>query len=505
MAIVDPEEQNPAAAAPVPGSQPVAAGGAGDAGAASKPAARTPGVNVPQQPSSQLSAYLNANAPQATQFAGQVAGQVGATTQAAGSAILPAVNAYTGQLYTVPTDTATNQQVSTEPSALTPTQTASYQQELGASANVPNSASTFETTAPYSSLETNIQNAVEQANLWNSGNNPANISTALAPYESPSATTGDATLDSLLISGTPGAYSQIQNAVAPAANLQNQLTAGTTQADTALTNAIAEDNATTQAATGAANTYATNLTSYLNNAVNSATEGDAAENTQILADLTNNTPTQQDLSILGVTPAEWTTLSGEMTAAQTAGSPINLSQYLTQSTPTNLNAQTVATPTQYADVATLENLLGGNAPVEPISSATANEAANAPTATTDNQFNLSGAETAAQLAPLESQAQALEAAGQNADEQWASTHFGGQSPQQFNAYIAGINAQLSAINNQIQALSANAPTQTGMPGAGTPAPNTSGLQELTNVSDIVAPEISLPIQGLVNVGQWLGI
>jgi hypothetical protein len=381
---------------------PVSSGGTG-LGGATKQSASTPGQNIPAQPSAQLSAYLNANQPQATQFAGNIATQAGQQTQAAANAIQPAVNTYTGQLYTAPNDPALNAQVASSPSSLTPAQQQEYKQEISASSQPPNAANTFETSAPYQSIAQNVQNAVEQQNLWNSGNNPANLSTALHPYESPNATSGDTTLDALLLSQSPGAYSQIQQAVSPASQLQSQLTAGTNQADKALQNAIATDTAATPAAQAAAQTYANNLTQYLNNQVTQAQAAGNTNNAQILKDVQSGNLSPADLSALGITAAQYQTLQNELSAPLTQpivvppiaipGWPseqgatqvfgtlpnaISLTQYLNQTNPSTINAANEATAQNYADVAALQSLLGGNAPILPITSTTANEAGTAP-------------------------------------------------------------------------------------------------------------------------------
>ncbi len=261
MAFVNPNEVVPGQPAPAAGQAPVAAGGAGVGGSAK--AAATPGQNLPAQPSAQLSAYLGANQPQAKDMAGNVATSLAGQVGAAGQAINPAVNAYTGNLYSVPTDTSVNSAVAASPSSLTPEQQATYKTELGAAGKAPNAAATFETTAPYQGLTSDIQKAVDQSNLWNAGNNVSSLSTAISPFEGPNATKGDKTLDALLLSQVPDAYSKIQGAAAPAAGLQDQLAAGTTTANTALQNAIAQDTATTPAAQASAQQYANNLKNQL--------------------------------------------------------------------------------------------------------------------------------------------------------------------------------------------------------------------------------------------------
>lgn len=281
MAFVSPNEETPGPQAGQAAQQaPVASGGAGIGG--STKAAATPGVNVPAQPSAQLSAYLAANQPQSAAFGQNVAGQVAGQINAAGQAIPQAVNTYTGNLYSVPTDAATNAAVASSPSSLTAAQQATYQNELGAANAAPNSANTFETTQGYQDAASGVQNAVDQANLWSSGNNPSNIATALAPYEGPNATAGVRTLDSLLLSQSPGAYSQIQSAVAPAAGYQAQLASGTQNADAALQAAIAQDQATSTAAMAPASQYINGLNStlaqYLSQAQNDAGTYNSAVN-----------------------------------------------------------------------------------------------------------------------------------------------------------------------------------------------------------------------------------
>lgn len=199
--------------------------------------------------------------------------------------------------------------------------------------------------------------------------------------------------------------------------------------------------------------------------MNAAQSANASGNTQLLSDLTNNTPTQADLTALGITPAQWATLSGQLAQDATettanantnlgdenvAVSPtqLNLSQYLTQS-PVAVSAANEATAQDYANVAALNSLLGANAPVEPINASTAAEAGTAPTIASQNAFNLAGAEEAAQLDPIESQAQALSTYANWALGQYNNNgHFGGQTPQQMATFITDINGAIENLNNQ---------------------------------------------------------
>jgi hypothetical protein len=467
MAFVDPNQpeasagQNPAAAQQAP----VSAGGAGVAGG-TKAAASTPGVNVPAQPSAQLSAYLSANQPQAQAFAQNVAGTVGGQVNAAGNAVQSAANTYTGNLYTVPTDAATNAAVASSPASLTPEQRATFQQELGAAAKVPNAANTFEATGGYQDLTKGVQSAVEQANLFNSGNNVGNLTTALSPFETPQATSGDRTLDALLISQSPDAYKTIQQAVAPAANLQGNLDTATSQADQALRDAISSDNAATAGANQSAQTYAQNLTSYLNDAVKKAQDTATSTNARLAADLASGALTPDDIAALGLSQQDGDALiaaasaaNADSAAAKMGGLPIALSNYLLQGSPTAINAANTATAKDYADAAALQSLMGDSAPAVPISAETAGQAGKAPLQNyLDYASALKAAGISDQIAKLQLDAEQAAGAGEAENNAYSYNHAGGVSPDEFNNYIAGINSRINADNSQIQSLAATAPT-----------------------------------------------
>ena len=410
MAFVDSNQETPYVATNQ--SAPVSSGGAGIAGTATKPSANTPGVNVPAQPSAQLSAYLNANAPQAQGMAQQIASNVSGQVSNATSQILPAVNTYTGQLTNVPTNATVNQEVANSPSSLSAADQATYEQELAAANNTPNSAATFETTQPYANLASEIQNAVNNANVWNVGNNPNTISTALQPFESPGTTQGDSTLDALLLSQTPEAAQTLQTAAQGAQTAQSQLASGASTADTALQNAIAQDQAATQAATQAGNEYVTNLTNYLNQTVATAQAAALQGNDSILKDLQNNTLTPADQAILGISNDQLAGLENQLQlaetpqnvisqgagqyAGQTPTQQINLLAYLNQQDPNAvITDANTATAQNYADVAALQNMMGSATPNTPITSSTASQAGTAPTALGINSFNTTGALDAA--------------------------------------------------------------------------------------------------------------
>ena len=416
------QQQNPQA--------PISAGGAGLGGP--KPSASTPGQNVPAQPSAQLSAYLGANQPQAEQFGQKIASDLSGQVNAAGQAIQPAVSNFTSNIYSVPTDAALNAKVASSPSSLTPEEKTAYQTQLGAAAKAPNSANTFETTQPYQDVTAGIQKAVEQQNLWNRGNDLASISTALSPYAGQQATSGDKTLDSILLSQTPAAYSQIQQAIAPASGFQSQLDAGTTQANDALRNAIAENTKTTNMATGAAGNYASNLSDYLNNLV-TQTQGKAnaqiAQNGPIYSDYNSGNLTPEDAQAMGIAPeqaaafaAAFNNINNAINAENSIANsrvrrtsisyadptglhPLDFSPYLTQAGPVpEINPANVASQQNYADIAALQELLGNNYNVNlPINSTTADQAGLGLNYNGSNTVNLPG--LTSYLTPAQKQAQ----------------------------------------------------------------------------------------------------
>ena len=398
--VVTPDEKAPQAQGAQAIASPTSTGGAGTAGAAkaTTKAANTPGVNSPAQPPAQLSAYLNANQQQAMTMAGNVSNTVGGQINAAGQAILPAVNTYTGQLTNVAPDSALNTQLTNSPASLTADQQAAYQKELNADAQKPNSAATFETTQAYGDLTGNIQKATEQASLWNAGSNVAQLQTAFTPFEGANATTGDRQLDALILSQTPGAYSQIQSAVAPAATLQDQLTQATTQANTGLKTAIANDTASTQAAQQAAQTYAKNLTDYLNKAQTSALNANTT-NQSIMQDLQKGNLSDTDLGLLGLNRVQWNELNAPINLTGNGAvsmTPANLAQYLQLAQAQNTNIPQIASQQNYSDVAALLSMLGENAGSVnlPINPSTASQAGTVQPGTATFKYN--DAMTAAQ-------------------------------------------------------------------------------------------------------------
>ena len=482
MAYVDPNQEVPGPAVNQNTQQaPIAAGGAGVGGSTKAPS--TPGQNLPAQPSAQLSAYLSANEPQSTAFAGNIAQTVGNQVNAAAAAIPNAVNTYTGGLYTVPTDATANAALATSPSSLTSDQTATVQKELGAAGAAPNAANTFETTSDYQNTAGQIQKAVEQANLWGAGNDVGSLSTALAPFEGSQSTAGDTTLDSLLLSQTPGAYNQITAATAPAANLQSNLSNATTSADAALKNAIAQDTAATGAANSSAQSFATNLTNYLNQQVAASQAKENAQtaaNGPIYTDYNSGNLTAADAIALGIPPnqaaswaADYNALNPAINNQQAVNksqfrygepeniTPVNLSQYLIQAgAPPEINNATVATPQNYSDVAALKALIGDTSNIVlPIDASTASQAGTGLTPAASDTLNLAGIDAA--LTPLLTPAQKYVQ-----QIQYDAIHDPAQNANQANSIMQQETGMNNIINYLLQL--------TGQQGVGITPPTSTG-------------------------------
>lgn len=273
---------------------------------------------------------------------------------AIGSAINPAVNNYTSNLYNVPTNADLNAKVANSPSSLTPEEQSAYKAQLGAASKAPNSANTFEASQGYQDLSGKIQNAVSQADLWNSGNSIPNISAALSPFEQAGTSSGNTTLDALLLSQSPGAYSQIQNAVAPAAGFKSQLGAGAATADKALSDAIANNVASSASANQSAGNYVSglnqNLTQYLSKA-----QGDVGTYNQSINDLLSQEGNIQPL--LGRLQSVVNDFNAQgPTGLIDVGTPLG-----TPATQAQPNIGQLATSQNYSDIAALQELLGPEA------------------------------------------------------------------------------------------------------------------------------------------------
>ena len=501
-------------------------GGAGGAGASggAKGTANVPGVNTPAQPSASLAAYLQANAPQATTLANQIAPSLTNQITNANNQISQAEANYQAGLNNVATNQNVLNEVTNAPASLNATDQSTYQQMVNAQTTAPSIANTFETSSYYQPLSTAVQNVQQNTALWNNAANVPTITAALSPFETAGTTTGNMTLDALLLGETPSAYNTISQAIAPAATLPTTLNTATTASDQALQNTIAQDTAATQAATAAGNQYVTNLTNTLNQTVATAQAAAAQGNTTLLNDLMNQSLTPTDEAALGITNTQWQQLQAQLNLAQnpqtvisngaaqyqgqTPTTPVNLATYLTQLNPQgSITAANVATPDQYANLAALQQLMGNAAPGNvPLQASNASLASTAPANLNSFNYNsaLTGTQQTAQTAKAMEQAyvNAIQAGSDQSHALAAAQNVAENQALAGEVTVGASGAVGGALAGGALAGAAGADTAAslGMIGAG----GLAGAPETLGISLVAAAVAMLVVALVPGAAQWIG-
>lgn len=230
--------------------------------------------------------------------------------------------------------------------------------------------------ADYGTQQGNVAQAKQYGNL---ANTPGGLNVYAQELEGPTASQGVNQLDSLLLGGNEGARGAINTAagqyndLGDYLNQQNQaatgaIGAGQTAAQNASQNAL-------DAFTGANGTL-TNLNTNVNNATAKALTDAQGQQESLRADLNNGGITDRDLQSLGISADQWQSLKDELQRANTsqymtghnfgassATQAIDPRQALQQQDPNQLiNAGTVATPEQYAQMSAIQKLLGDKTP-----------------------------------------------------------------------------------------------------------------------------------------------
>jgi hypothetical protein len=390
-------------------NQPATSGGAGavsSTGSGNVTGQVVGTANAPQ-PFQNISAYLEANAPQSAALAGQVANSVSAPITQAQNDIgtssqnfVNSVNAgYTPQDSNVVTSAAS------DPTkfASDPNNIAAFQKQLNDTYAGPLD---FTALPDYSNLQTEVANAQARGT---SAQTPTGIGTLLQDIEGPNYTAGINNLDTLLTTQDPNNVKTIR-AAGDLANTTNNNLGNLLNTQTAQnTQTVKDAQAKAAAASGAARDAflgPTGTLSNLNGAITSSTTAKTAQakaqQDKLLADLKAIYSTPQDtaattlgtygggstpwynttnytvgdlapadLSALGIAPDQWAALQTAMQNAGTsvnetgnnfgAGSPtsqIDLTQFLTQLQPSTISNANVATPEQYAEASAIQQLLG---------------------------------------------------------------------------------------------------------------------------------------------------
>lgn len=412
--------------------------GGGTSGAAG---ASTPNTPTPQGAGGQfgsLNQYLTANQDQAAPLAGKLTTGINSqynSLQGQNDSTLSGINS---QIAANATPTNYNDTISQESAnpvsfASDPGNVKSFQNLLNASYAGPASA---EGTSDYTTQQSNINNAIAAGTAATT--TEAGRENLLSQNEA-SPTTGVTALNSAILSQSPSALGQVENAYQPFKNLLTNLSSGANTAD----QQIAAQQANATQANQASNAAITNQINALNTGVsgelNTAQQNATAQNTQIKNDLAAGTPTASDLASLGMTSAQWNSLSSADKAAATAQyvtsangqwgantgtTNIDLTGFLSQQDPnTVFTSANVATPEQYQEAQAYQSLLNGlniQAPTALINQSTANQAGTAPTNL--NSYNYTTALNTTQEAQSQEQAAAqayVSALQSGADEQHA--------------------------------------------------------------------------------------
>lgn len=388
-------------------------GAEADAGSPNAPGGGAPASPVKQNASAQnqsgytdVGSYLNANQGGAQKMGDQVASNLTNQYNTTKSGIDTSANDLINSVNQGYTKENTDliKQAAADPNAYANNkdQLAAFQGQLNDSYSGPNS------WGDYGTQQGNVANAQQYGNL---ATTPGGMNVYAQQLEGPTASQGVNQLDSLLLGGNEGSANAVKNAAKPLNTLGDYLDSQNTAATGAITSGqTAAQNASQDAlnAFTGANGTLTNLNSTINaNAAKTLADAQAQQKA-LTGDISNlyggqavdNTPTAlgvygggttpwynttnytvgqlspQDLASLGITQDQWNNLQGSMQqagttegrsghnfGAQSPTSQIDLSQYLQQQDPTQLiNAGNTATPEQYAQMQSIQTLLGGKTP-----------------------------------------------------------------------------------------------------------------------------------------------
>ena len=426
-----------------------------------------------------VTSYLNANQQGGQQLGTQVAANLTTGYNNVQNDINNSANTAIGSINSgyIPENTQLIQQVAANPTAAVadPNQLSGYEAQLNDTYTGPTTwADTTDangnTIGGYGTLQGEVATAQQNADLQNPGT--ANVLTQQVEQQlNPGQTSqGINALDTLLLTGNPNAVNTVNAAAAPYANLTDYLNNQNTTIGTDVTNAQAAAAQTAQDAFNAVggpngtvntlnntinstassdltaaqaeqqaltNAFAANYAADTSEAGNAPVTGSAGALANQLATgaQTNlNTLTPAEISELGLTQDQYNSLLAAQNQAATAqfvNSPwqgngdawtqtqaVNLGQYLDGTAPTtsNINAGSVATPQQYAEMAAINQLLGTQAPTqtEAINPLNATAAGTAPAGPT---FDYTDALAALQGLASGEQQQALTQADQTAQSQ----------------------------------------------------------------------------------------
>lgn len=199
-------------------------------GTGGKAATGQPSNSSQAQPFTNLNSYLTANAPQISNEANQIAGNLTSGYNAATGAIDQASQSFGKDVNNGYTQSDPNvlAAVQSNPTSVAadPTQSKTFTGMYNDNYTGP---ATFQDSSYYAPLSSQVQQG--QATAAQVGTVPG-LQSYLSK-DNPSYTQGQSTLDSVLLNGNPDAVKTIQNAATPYANLPAYLTSAVTQGNTA--------------------------------------------------------------------------------------------------------------------------------------------------------------------------------------------------------------------------------------------------------------------------------
>lgn len=317
---------------------------------------------------SKLGDYLSANAPQISQQADTLAGNLNTQYGNVNQGITNAANQFQQQVqggYATPNQQLVNQAI-TDPTqfATDPNNVKAFQAQYNNQYTGPQN---FEGTGGYADIQNQVGQAVQQGNLLGT---QAGLQSYLQGQGS-NPTQAMSTLDALLYRGNPEAQQKIQTAAGQFGNLTGQLGTATTGADQSVQDA--------QKAAQMAQDYARQGISGIANPLNEQMAKQFNENQSAYANRTTdvsklyqlmNTPTGVSLtpeqtSSLGLQPGQFEQIQDINYAGAGINfpnfTPVNPGQFYkqntVQATPPSLG--TSATPQQIATMQALAQLTGG--------------------------------------------------------------------------------------------------------------------------------------------------
>ena len=434
--------------APTVGPPPQTSGTAGASPGAAPKGASTGTPTQFGSSASKLGDYLSANAPQITQQANTVAGNLNQTYGTVSQGITDAANQFGQQVqggYAASNPDVINQAMQNPGTfASNPSNVQAFQGQYNDAYTGPLA---FESTSPYSDIQNQVSQAVQQGNLLGT---QAGLQSYLQG-QGPNPSQASATLDTLLLQGNPQAQATIQNAAGQLGNLQGQLQTATQNADQSVLDAQNAAQAANTYAQGQFNPYVQNFGQTLGNELASAqgVYGNQLTNQNALQQVLSNNPnslTPEMAASLNIDPAAYTALVNEMNqyAGIYGSAPENLGNYLTlgnagQGGPPTLS--NTATNQEYATAQALGQLLG-QAYQNPLNPANVAQAGTANQGYQPGSFDLSGATQGASNAFSNADINALLALAPNMG------HFLGVDPSLSNLYNPTVQADAATMLGQ---------------------------------------------------------